>query len=143
MLATSKEMDEKQERAKGITYNTNVEGPHSFVIVYNTADRLTNMVSTTLEKNNEAQWKDLKLNTSNLIFNDDKTITLVSEFPNRAAALSYFDKFLVQIANSKPLSNHIFYSFVISKDNFQIFYRTKALDEYLTFFDRNYQKQNQ
>ena len=80
---------------------------------------------------------------SNLILNDEKTITLVTEFADRKAALSYFDKFLAQIATAKPLSSYKFYSFVITKDNFQIFYRTKALDEYLTFFDRNYQKQNQ
>jgi hypothetical protein len=143
LLATSKSIVEKQEKAKGIQYNTSQTGPHTFVIVYNTAERLTNMVSTTLEKFNDKDWASLKLNTSNLIFDNESTITLVAEFPTRTAALSYFDKFLAQIANSKPLSNHKFYSFVITKDNFQIFYKTKALDEYLTFFDRNYQKQNQ
>jgi tetratricopeptide (TPR) repeat protein len=143
LLAASKSLIAKQEKAKGIQYNTAQTGPHTFIIVYNTADRLTNMVATTLEKYNDNDWPSLKLNTSNLIFNDEKTITLVAEFTNRAAALSYFDKFLAQIATSKPLSNHKFYSFVITKDNFQILYRTKALDEYLTFFDKNYQKQNQ
>jgi len=143
LLATSKSLLEKQERAKGIQYGTSLEGPHNFVIVYNTSDRITNPVSTTLENFNDTQWKELKLKTSNLILNDEKTITMVIEFPNRKEALSYFDKFLAQIANTKPISNYKFYSFVITKDNFQIFYRTKALDEYLTFFDRNYQKQNQ
>lgn len=143
LLAASKTLLDKLEKAKGIQYGTSLEGPHNFIIVYTTADRITNPVSTALEKYNEAQWGELKLNTSNLILNDEKTITLVTEFPNRKAALSYFDKFLAQIATSKPLSNYKFYSFVITKDNFQIFYRTKALDEYLTFFDRNYQKQNQ
>jgi tetratricopeptide (TPR) repeat protein len=143
LLAASKSLIAKQEKAKGIQYNTAQTGPHTFIIVYNTTDRLTNMVATTLEKYNDNDWASLKLNTSNLIFNDEKTITLVAEFTNRAAALSYFDKFLAQIAASKPLSNYKFYSFVITKDNFQILYRTKALDEYLTFFDKNYQKQNQ
>lgn len=143
LLSASKKLLEKLEKAKGIQFGTSLEGPHNFVIVYNTSERITNPVSTTLENYNDAQWKELKLNTSNLILNDEKTITLVSEFPSRKAALSYFDKFLAQIANAKPLSNYKFYSFVITKDNFQIFYRTKALDEYLTFFDRNYQKQNQ
>jgi tetratricopeptide (TPR) repeat protein len=143
LLAASKSLIAKQEKAKGIQYNTAQTGPHTFIIVYNTTDRLTNMVATTLEKYNDNDWPSLKLNTSNLIFNDEKTITLVAEFTNRAAALSYFDKFLAQIAASKPLSNYKFYSFVITKDNFQILYRTKALDEYLTFFDKNYQKQNQ
>jgi len=143
LLAASKALIEKLERAKGIQFNPSLDGPHNFIIVYNTADRITNPVSTTIENYNDSQWKELKLNTSNLILNDDKTITLVTEFPDRKTALSYFDKFLAQIATAKPLSNYKFYSFVITKDNFQIFYRTKALDEYLTFFDRNYQKQNQ
>jgi tetratricopeptide (TPR) repeat protein len=143
LLAASKTLLEKLERSKGIQFGTTLEGPHNFIIVYNTGERITNPVSTTIENYNAAQWKDLKLNTSNLILNDQKTITLVTEFPDRKSALSYFDKFLGQIANTKPLSNYKFYSFVITKDNFQIFYRTKALDEYLTFFDRNYQKQNQ
>jgi len=143
LLAASKTLLEKLERAKGIQFIKSMEGPHNFVIVYTTADKITNPVSTALEKYNASQWKELKLNTSNIIFNEEKTITIVTELPNREAALSYFDKFLAQIAVGKPFSNYKFYSFVITKDNFQIFYRTKALDEYLTFFDRNYQKQNQ
>ena len=143
LLASSKALLEKQERARGIQFIKSMEGPHNFVIVYNTAEKITNPVSTALEKYNAAQWKDLKLNTSNIILTDEKTITIVTELPNLETALGYFDKFLAQIAITKPLSNYKFYSFVITKDNFQIFYRTKALDEYLTFFDRNYQKQNQ
>lgn len=143
LLAASKTLIAKLERSKGIQFIKSMEGVHSFVVVYTTEDRITNPVSTALEKFNASQWKDLKLNTSNIILNEEKTITIVTDLPNLESALSYFDKFLAQIAKDKPFSNHKFYSFVITKDNFQIFYRTKALDEYLTFFDRNYQKQNQ
>jgi tetratricopeptide (TPR) repeat protein len=143
LLAASKTLLTKLERAKGIQFIKSMEGPHNFVVVYNTVDKITNPVSSAIEKFNAAQFKDLKLSTTNIILNDEKTITIVSEIPSQAAALSYFDKFLAQIAPGKPFSNYKFYSFVITKDNFQIFYRTKALDEYLAFFDRNYQKQNQ
>ena len=143
LLAASKTLLEKLERAKGIQFAAKLEGPHNFIIVYNTAERITVPISNTLENYNDVQWKELKLATTNMILNDEKTITMVTEFPSRKAALSYFDKFLAQIATAKPLSTFKFYSFVITKGNFQIFYRTKALDEYLTFFDRNYQKQNQ
>lgn len=143
LLAASKTLLDKLERAKGIQFIKSMEGPHNFVVVYNTSDKITNPVSSAIEKFNAAQFKDLKLNTTNIILNNEKTITIVSEIPSQTAALSYFDKFLAQIAPGKPFSNYKFYSFVITKDNFQIFYRTKALDEYLAFFDRNYQKQNQ
>lgn len=143
LLASSKTLIENLEKAKGNQFLPSTVGPHNFVIVYTTAERITNPVSTALDRYNANTWKKLDLGTTNLILNEEKTITLVSEFPSREDALSYFDKFLAQIATQRPFSNVKFYSFVITKDNFQIFYRTKALDEYLTFFDKNYQKQNQ
>ncbi len=143
LLEASKSLLEKIEKAKGIQFDKTMQGPHIFIVVYNSADRITNPITTALEKFNDAQWPTLKLITSNLALNDEKILTMVSEFPDRESALSYFDKFLAQISTTKPFSNYKFYNFVISNGNFQTFYRTKALDEYLTFFDRNYQKKNQ
>lgn len=143
LLASSKALLDKLERAKGIQYSTTTTGTHYFVVVYKSSDRITNPVADALDQFNSGQWKNLKLTTSNLALTDDKTLTMTVEFADRETALSYFDKFLAQLANAKPFSNYKFYNFVITKDNFQTFYRTKALDEYLTFFDRNYQKQSQ
>ena len=64
------------------------------------------------------------------------------EFSDRTPAQAYYEKFMAAMATAKPYSYVKFYTFVITKDNFNIFYRTKALDEYLTFFDRNYQAKN-
>lgn len=102
LLAASKTLLTKLERAKGIQFIKSMEGPHNFVVVYNTSDKITNPVSSAIEKFNAAQFKDLKLSTTNIILNDEKTITIVSEIPSQAAALSYFDKFLAQIAPGKP-----------------------------------------
>ncbi|MBX2914097.1 MAG: tetratricopeptide repeat protein [Cyclobacteriaceae bacterium] len=143
LLTASKTLISRLERARGIQFAKALEGAHSFVVVYNTSDKITIPISNALEKFNNTNFKDLKLTTTNIILTEEKTITIVSDLPNKSTALSYFDKFLAQIAPTKPFSNYKFNSFVITKDNFQIFYRTKALDEYLTFFDRNYQKQNQ
>ncbi|MCX8491079.1 MAG: hypothetical protein ORN54_08425, partial [Cyclobacteriaceae bacterium] len=132
LLAASKTLLEKLEKAKGIRYSTNVEGTHYFISLYNTSERITNVVVDALEKFNEVNWAKLKLTTSNLALNDEKLVTMVVEFPDRETALSYYDKFLAQLLIAKPFSNYKFYNFVITKDNFQTFYRTKALDEYLT-----------
>ncbi len=140
LLASSKALLDKIEKAKGIQYSTSLNAPHVFVTIYNTAGKITNPVDDALEKYNSTSWKNLKLTVSNIILNDEKTLTIVEGLPDRETALSYFDKFLAQVNNAKPFSNYKFHNFVITKDNFQTFYRTKALDEYLTFFDRNYQK---
>jgi len=139
LVASSKTFLEKIEKAKGIQFSKDLEGPHFFIVVYNSVDRLTNPVVDALEKFNKTEYAKLKLTTSNLGL-EEKTLTMCVEFPDRESVMGYYYKFLAQVAITKPFSDYKFYNFVITKDNFQIFYRTKSLDEYLTFFDKNYQK---
>ncbi len=136
---SSKTLSEKLEKANGIQFETDLSGPHFFVVLYNAEAHITNPVVDALEKFNATQFKKLKLTTSNIGF-DDKTLTMCVEFPDKESVMGYYYKFLAQLNKAKPFSDYKFYNFVITKDNFQIFYRTKSLDEYLTFFDKNYQK---
>ncbi|MBS1557543.1 MAG: tetratricopeptide repeat protein [Bacteroidetes bacterium] len=139
LARASKDFVVKMEKAKGIKFIADAKAPHLFVVVYSSAERITGPVVDALEKFNADEYTKLKLTTSNVGLNDN-TLTLCSEFPNKETALGYYYKFITQQQKSKPFSNYKFYNFVISKDNFQILYRNKALDEYLTFFDKNYQK---
>ncbi|MBS1488026.1 MAG: tetratricopeptide repeat protein [Bacteroidetes bacterium] len=139
LVTASKDFVVKMEKAKGIRFIADAKAPHLFVVVYSSSERITSPVVDALEKFNAAEFGKLKLTTSNVGM-DDKTLTLCSELPDKETALRYYYKFLGQLLKAKPFSNYKFYNFVVSKDNFQILYRNKALDEYLTFFDKNYQK---
>ena len=94
--------------------------------------------STALTKFNAANFNDLKLKTSNLILNDMYTITLVTDLPGITAALDYLKTFNEKVNTLSEFRNHKFHNFVITKDNFDIFYRTKGLNEYIKFFEKNY-----
>jgi TolA-binding protein len=142
LLAASKALQAKIEKAKGIRFIASFKEPHYFVIVYKRSDKITGPISTGLESFNRSEFKDLKLSSSSLILNEDFALTMVIQFADKDVAIDYFDKFNSQAAVMKPFALYNFYTFVITKDNFDIFYRTKALDEYLTFFDRNYQPKN-
>ena len=149
LLDASKTFLQKVDRAKGIRFAVDEAAPHYFVIVYQIKDKLTDLVVAEIEQFNRSNARDKKLETSNLVFNEDLRLTMVTELKDKTAALEYFDKlntWLVQRPAAHvgaSLASHKFDTFVITKDNFQIFYRTKALDEYLTFYDRNYKVQNQ
>lgn len=143
LLSSSKEFLEKTEKAKGIRFVNALDEPHYFVVVYKTEDKLTDQLTQTLENFNNQNFKGKNLKTSNLKFNDVYSICFVSEIADRPSASDYFDKVRIQLGRMPSLTTYKFDTFVITKDNFQIFYRTKALDEYLTFFDRNYQTKNQ
>jgi hypothetical protein len=94
--------------------------------------------SSALTKFNADNFQDLTLKTSNLVLNDMYTLTLVADLPGISTALDYIKTFNEKLPGLTEFRNHKFHNFVITKDNFDIFYRTKGLDEYLKFFERNY-----
>lgn len=102
-----------------------------------------NRPSAVLERFNQNYFKELKLRTSNLVLNDDYIITLVAELPRVSSAIEYVRTFNEKLPTFTELRNHKFNNFVITKDNFDIFYRTKGLDEYLYFFEKNYPSETQ
>jgi tetratricopeptide (TPR) repeat protein len=143
LLDASKTFLQKVEKAKGIRFAQDQAAVHYYVIVYKVSDRIREKVTAEIELFNKSVVKDKKLETSDLVLSDDLVFTMVTELKDGAAASEYFDKLNTWLAQRPSLTSYKFDTFVITKDNFQIFYRTKALDEYLTFYDRNYKVQNQ
>jgi DNA replication protein DnaD len=115
-----------------------LEEPHYFLLVYKNEENMSMAATTALAKFNNTNFKDLKLKTSNLVLNDMYTITLVADLSGITTALDYLKTFNEKQGTLTDLRNLKFHNFVITKDNFDIFYRTKGLDEYLKFFQRNY-----
>lgn len=125
-----------------VNYIRSLEEPHYFVLVHKNSEKLTGPATTLLEKFNAQYFKELELKTSNLVLNEDYTITIVAELPRISFALEYNQTFNEKLPSLTELRNHKFNTFVITKDNFNIFYRTKGLDEYLKFFEKNYPAEN-
>jgi len=142
LLAASRDFELKREKEKGIQYIRSFDEPHYFVLVYKTEARLEDNASKTLDAFNQANFKDLSLKVSNLILNESLSITFVSDLPRMDAAQEYFRSFTEKQSTFNALKNHKFNTFVITKNNFDIFYRTKGLDEYLQFFEKNYITKN-
>ena len=138
LLNASKEFLEKAERAKGIRFIRNFDAPHQFVVVHKRDDNLSTPLVTVLEKLNLAQFKETKLQTSNLALNEKLTMTFVLEFPDIKSSKQYLSVVESTVLNRNEFANYKFDIFVITKENFSTFYRTRALDEYLAFYDRNY-----
>lgn len=142
LLDTSREFQVRKEKAGGIQYIRSFEEPHYFVLVYKKSENIGNRAAITLEKFNAENFPELKLKTSNVELNEDYMVTLVVDLPRVSAAIEYVYTFTEKLAGMTELRNHKFNNFVITKDNFDIFYRTKGLDEYIYFFEKNYPLKN-
>jgi len=138
LLTSSKTFADKTQSTKDVNFGTTT-GVHYFVVMYPFDERVTIAVDDALKKMNVDSWKESKLEINNLVY-VDKTITMCQEFADRETAMKYYYQFLGELSKKKPFSDRKIYNFVITKDNFKIFFETKSLDEYLTFFDKNYQK---
>jgi tetratricopeptide (TPR) repeat protein len=138
LLESSRQFQVNLEKARGINFSKSLEEPHYFVMVHSTHQKLDDKAITAITKFNKENFNDLQLKVSNLLLNDTYTLTLVSLIPRISTAIEYYRSFNEKRGNLAGFNNHKFDIFVITKDNFDIFYRTKGLDEYLRFFEKNY-----
>ena len=138
LLEASKNFILKSERAKGIRFVRNNELPHQVVIAHKKEDKLSTPLTTKLEILNLKEFGNQKLVVSNLAFTEELTLTFVLEFQKLKNAESYLKNIQSRLLESEDFINYKFDIFVITQENFGTLYRTKALDEYLAFYERNY-----
>ena len=142
LLDSSRAFTLQREKEKGIQYIASFEEPHFFVLISEKKDAIEGAAAKALEQFNATNFKDGKFKVSNLILNDAYTLTLISDLAGLAAAKEYYKSFTEKRETLSGLKNYKFSYFVITKDNFDIFYRTKGIDEYTRFFEKNYNSQN-
>jgi tetratricopeptide (TPR) repeat protein len=138
LLEASKTFIQRSERAKGIRFVRGPEQPHQVVIAHRKEDKLSTSLTTTLERLNSKEYNNQKLVVSNLAFTDELTLTFVLDFQKLKEAEQYLKQVQSRLLESEDFINYKFNIFVITQENFGTLYRTKALDEYLAFYERNY-----
>lgn len=135
---SSDEVLKKLEMEKGIRYFRNPNTTHQLVIIHQKSYNLSTILVEKLDEINLRRFKEKKLTVSNLVLDNEQTSTSVIDFPDQNTALDYMKEIKRELLTAKQLINYKFDIFVITPDNFGVLYRTKALREYLSFYDRNY-----
>ena len=64
---------------------------------------------------------------------------LVNDFPGKGSAEGFSKMFKNNISLSDTFKGEKIELFVITEDNFDIFYKTKDVSAYLNFFEKHYQ----
>ncbi|GIV37700.1 MAG: hypothetical protein KatS3mg032_2079 [Cyclobacteriaceae bacterium] len=136
MLQAAKATRKSPEKS---SYSRQVEEPHYFVAVVQADEALEANVIRMLNDFNKNNFAALQLKVSRTEFNEKTTFILVSDLPRISTAIEYYRTFGEKLTGPLPQSNGKFSTFVISKGNFNILYRTQQLHEYLEFFAQVYQ----
>ncbi|MDN5204059.1 methyltransferase [Fulvivirgaceae bacterium BMA10] len=138
LLETSRGWLQEVASAKETKFVEFFEQSHSFVLVYDFKDSEAKQLPGRIDKFVQDYFSGYGLNTANLILTDTKTIVVINQFQDKARALEFYQAFNGANSPLKGLNSLNFNNFVITKDNFQIFYQTKDVENYLSFFDKFY-----
>lgn len=138
LLLAVENYKQKLQELDEIRFIPYFEQPHYFVVLYENNKALAGLLPAEIENFAEKFYPNEILNAGNLIFNDEYAMILLSEFKDKKIAESFYMKFNSELSPIKDFSSLQFDSFIISKDNFQIFYQSKIADSYDIFFKENY-----
>ncbi len=138
LLKASREFEERMAKSKGVIYIPDFEQEHFFVLLYPKGDKNTDPINKFLDEYHKENFPENKLSSGNLMFDDTYNLINVTPFKDKKEAQNYYFLFNSISNIEKEFPDLEFYKFVITKDNFDILYRTKAVDNYLGFFQKNY-----
>ena len=137
LLRTAHELPLKLAQLGGATFKQNLNLDHLFVIVYPTQRFQDGNLAREFDQFNQDNYQEDRLTASSLVLENDRAMVLVQEFANKNQALSYYQR-LQKEGFLDDYSSQEFSTFVITSENFEIFYETKDLSGYLSFFNNFY-----
>jgi len=111
---------------------------HFFILVYPPDGKLPDELPGKIDGYIKNELGVTGLTLGNLILDARRSMILVNSFPGKAEATAFYQKFNSNNTLFKEYDTVKFYNFVITRENFNVFYQTKDLEAYLTFFNNNY-----
>ena len=137
-LSTASENFQQKRYNSGKTkYVEYFDQKHFFVVVYDIKGNLTTDVPIAIDE--YLKSKNLNsLKTGNLVLNETKSMIFVDSFEERENAKEFFRTFNEDVDLKEKFKGEKFDVFVITEDNFDLFYKTKDVSSYLNFFEKHY-----
>ena len=117
-------------------YLNKLNQKHSFALIYASKEANSTLASGLLQayikKNN------LTLKSGNLLLSDEYCMVVIDDIEGKNSANQILSSFNEQMAPSDVFKGEKHFVFIISEDNFEILYRTKDIETYKAFFEKNY-----
>jgi len=138
LLTASREFKVKELQRKGAQYFSYFDQPHFFIFVYPNLGSFSELIPALIENFINEHYANLNLKTGNLMLNEGFSIVLVNRFQTKDEAMDFYEDFNKRDLMLPQDENIKFENFVITEDNFQIFYQTRKTEDYLRFFKEKY-----
>ena len=142
LLQSSQDFKAKEAQRTTARYIADFDQPHFFIVTYENKGDLADKVPAAVDKFAQVNFPNLDLKIGNLTLNEEQLMVLVNKFQTKDQAMKFYEKFTGPASPIAGFKDSKFNSFVITEDNFQIFYQAKKTDDYLKFFNEHYLNKN-
>jgi tetratricopeptide (TPR) repeat protein len=126
------------EEAFTSIYNTNPASTHFFALVVDGGRTNINALKIRLSDFNQNNFKLSQLKINSLVFDKEMQMVTVGNFENAEKAMTYYRSAMNNTYITTPIEGAGAAAFVITVDNYPLFYREKDLNTYLQFFEKQY-----
>ncbi len=116
------------------------EDIHIYVILISAKNVSVNKIKAAFSDFNQRFFSGDNLSVSSLYLTDTRMMVSVSHFKARTAGMNYYRYTLNDKELLRSLETADFTSFIISTENYPVFYKSKDEEKYLEFFERYYLK---
>jgi len=113
------------------------ESVHFYVLVVNTRNLQIRELRADINEFNREKHSDDNLNLSTLFFDERRQLITITNFSDAEKAVDY-GEMLVEALIKKEYDHEQYKEFIISVDNYPIFYQERKLEEYLQFYNIAY-----
>ncbi|NTV82713.1 MAG: tetratricopeptide repeat protein [Bacteroidales bacterium] len=121
-------------------YKVNPVGQHMFMIVADSKEMRLNPFKVKLSDYNQKYYSIEGLTINSLVLDNEHYLITIGNFNNSTKAKDYFDAITLSEYVYADLKPGTFYNFVISTENYPIFFKEKDIGGYTKFFEKNYIK---
>lgn len=132
----------QKSSGKAEAYKTPSEDAlHIYIYIFDTKTGNANELKAAFSNFNKKYFSSNSLSISSLYLTDTRVMVSVSHFKTKSEGLKYFDytKNDNDLSEAIEITNSV--SFIVSAENYPIFYKLKKESEYLDFFEKNYLKE--
>lgn len=119
-------------------YTDNQSAVHFFGIIVDGNKTNINALKIRLSDFNSNYFKLSQLKINSLVFDKDLQLVTVGNFESAETAMIYYQSAMNNTYITTPLEVADASGFVITTDNYPLFYREKDVNSYLRFFERSY-----
>lgn len=134
-------VEEKVEVPAEEIYFMNEKMTHYYVVVVGNKLKNVNRMKYNISNFNIEFFSMINFNVSSIVLNDDYQIITVKSMDDQAKAIDYYKTIKANPDVYKDFTEADYRDFVMTSDNFAVFFKDQNIEKYMAYFKKNYLKE--